>query len=80
VSLFFTETLTVLFVTSYVVEFVFNIPGVGQMALQAIQARDPAPLLAGAFLPVYLGLLGSFAQDVLYTWLDPRIEYGESAA
>lgn len=77
VSLFFTETLTVLFVTIYVIEYVFQVPGLGEMALSAIRQRDPSALLASVFLPVYIGLAGSFLQDVLYTYLDPRIDYAE---
>lgn len=76
VSLFLTEMLTVLFVTVYVVEYVFRVPGIGLMAIDAIQYQDPAALLASVFLPVYVALLGSFVQDLAYTWLDPRIDFG----
>lgn len=76
VSLFFTEMLTVLFVTVYVIEYVFGIPGIGLMAIDAIQWQDPAAILASVFLPVYVALVGSFVQDVAYTWLDPRIDFG----
>lgn len=76
VSLFLTEMLTVLFVTVYVVEYVFEVPGIGWMAIYAIKWQDPAAILASVFLPVYIALLGSFLQDVAYTWLDPRIDLG----
>ncbi|MEZ0347278.1 MAG: ABC transporter permease [Thermus sp.] len=58
-----------------VVEAVFALPGLGSLALTALEARD-YPLLQGlvltmAFLIVLLNLL----VDLLYGLLDPRVEY-----
>ncbi|MFB9376639.1 ABC transporter permease [Kineococcus gynurae] len=56
-----------------VVEIVFAWPGLGQLALQAVQSRD-YPLLQGAvllFAVVFLVL--NLVVDLLYTRLDPRI-------
>jgi peptide/nickel transport system permease protein len=74
VSLFFTEMLTVLFVTIYVIEVVFKIPGLGQLAYEAILNRDIGIILATTLLPVFVGLFGNLLQDIAYTVLDPRIE------
>lgn len=59
---------------SFVVESVFNIPGVGGVFVNAIQNAD-CFLLTGAVL-VYAGLIVSFnfIVDVLYTFLDKRIQ------
>lgn len=74
VTLFLTESLRVLFLGVYVVETVFKIPGFGQLSLQAIEARD-VPLIRGTtFIPVLLGLFGTFARDLVETALAPRVE------
>ncbi len=57
-------------------EVVFNIPGVGRYAWQAIVNSDlPAiqgTVLFGAFFIVFANLV----VDVLYAFLDPRVSYG----
>jgi len=56
-----------------VVEIVFSWPGLGQLALQAVQARD-YPVLQGAILLfAVVFLLINLVVDVLYTAIDPRI-------
>jgi peptide/nickel transport system permease protein len=56
-----------------VVEIVFSWPGLGQLALQSVQARD-YPVLQGAILLFALVfLLINLVVDVLYTAIDPRI-------
>ncbi|WP_460683118.1 ABC transporter permease [Modestobacter lapidis] len=56
-----------------VVEIVFAWPGLGQLALQAVQARD-YPVLQGAVLLFALVfLLVNLVVDLLYSRLDPRI-------
>lgn len=77
VSLFFTETLTVLFVTVYVIEVVFALPGLGELAYEAIFDRDVGLILATTLIPVMVALVGNLIQDVAYTALDPRVSYGE---
>ncbi|MGY1642893.1 ABC transporter permease [Geodermatophilus sp. SYSU D00703] len=56
-----------------VVEIVFAWPGLGQLALQAVQARD-YPVLQGAILLFALVFLViNLVVDLLYTAIDPRI-------
>jgi peptide/nickel transport system permease protein len=57
-----------------ITESVFGIPGVGRVALNAIQGRD-MPLLQGAVLfETVLVILGNLVADILYAFLDPRIK------
>lgn len=74
VSVFFTESLAVLFVTIYVIEVVMQVPGLGTLAYEAIFARDVGVILATTLLPVLVGLVGNLVQDVAYTALDPRVD------
>ena len=56
-----------------VVEIVFSWPGLGQLALQAVQARD-YPVLQGAILLfAVVFLVINLVVDLLYTAIDPRI-------
>ncbi|MBK0329723.1 ABC transporter permease [Rhodobacteraceae bacterium F11138] len=58
-----------------VTESVFAIPGVGRLVVDAILARD-YPIIQGVLLifsGVYVAL--NLLLDILYTFLDPRIQY-----
>jgi peptide/nickel transport system permease protein len=58
-----------------ITESIFGIPGVGRIAINAIQGRD-MPLLQGAILfATVLVILGNLVADILYSVLDPRIRY-----
>lgn len=58
-----------------VTESVFGIPGIGRLAITAINNRD-MPLLQGTVLfGTLLVIAGSIVADVLYASLDPRIKY-----
>lgn len=60
---------------SIVTESVFGIPGIGRLAINAINNRD-MPLLQGTVLfGTILVILGNIVADVLYAYLDPRIKY-----
>jgi len=58
-----------------IVEAVFALPGMGSLALTALEARD-YPLLQGLVL-VLSALIVAFnlAADLLYSLLDPRVAY-----
>ncbi len=56
-----------------VTESIFSWPGIGRLAVQAIQSRD-YPLLQGCILMIALSyVLVNFATDILYALVDPRI-------
>jgi len=58
---------------SVITESIFGIPGVGRIAIMAIQNRD-MPLLQGSVLfTTVLVILGNLVADLLYSTLDPRI-------
>lgn len=55
------------------VETVFNYPGIGQLIVKAVAARD-YPLMQACFLLIVLCvLIANFVADILYVWLDPRL-------
>ncbi|BBO84115.1 peptide ABC transporter permease [Desulfosarcina ovata subsp. sediminis] len=58
-----------------ITESVFGIPGVGRIAVNAIETRD-MPLLQGAILfSTVLVIAGNLVADILYSFLDPRIRF-----
>lgn len=58
-----------------VTEFIFSIPGIGRLALDAVFTRD-YPAVQGVVLIMAVGVLMSyFLVDVAYTVIDPRVRY-----
>jgi ABC-type dipeptide/oligopeptide/nickel transport system permease component len=58
---------------SYVVEFIFNWPGIGKLTLDALASRD-FPVIQGAVLVAASAFVViNFLVDMLYASLDPRI-------
>lgn len=58
-----------------ITETVFAIPGVGRLAVGAIQSRDMPLLLGSVMFTTILIILGNLVADILYGFLDPRIKY-----
>ena len=57
-----------------VVETVFSWPGIGRLAYEAVFQRDYALLLAILYFSAIFVVLANLAVDLIYAWLDPRIE------
>ncbi|SFG07669.1 ABC transporter permease [Sporolactobacillus nakayamae] len=63
-----------------ITESIFGIPGIGRVAVDAIQNRD-MPLLQGSvILTTILVVVGNLVADILYSYLDPRIKYNKKEA
>jgi peptide/nickel transport system permease protein len=56
-----------------ITETVFGWPGVGQLAISAINAHDFPVVQADVFVIATSFVLVNLAVDLLYSWLDPRI-------
>jgi peptide/nickel transport system permease protein len=60
------------------IESVFSWPGVGLAIFNAVGRRD-YPMLQGAFLLIAISVVtANLIADLLYSYLDPRIQVGES--
>jgi peptide/nickel transport system permease protein len=57
-----------------VVETVFAWPGIGRLAIQAIQQDDIVLLQGVVFVTAFFVVLINVVSDVLYTFVDPRIK------
>jgi peptide/nickel transport system permease protein len=56
-----------------VVESVFTLPGMGRLAYESVVQRDLNTLLGVAFVSALVVIFVNFIVDLLYAWLDPRI-------
>src|SRR5439155_5499313 len=56
-----------------ITEYVFALPGVGRLVVDAVFARD-YPLVQGVVLLIAVGfILSNLLVDLVYGWIDPRI-------
>lgn len=60
---------------TFVVETVFNIPGIGDMVLNGIKRRDYPIVQGGILLVATIIILVNLVVDALYAVFDPRIRY-----
>jgi microcin C transport system permease protein len=61
---------------SYLIEYVFNIDGIGYLGYTSIVDRDYTVVMGILVCNTLLGLLGNILADVLYVLVDPRIRFG----
>lgn len=59
---------------SFVVERVFTVPGMGQHFVNAVQNKDLFLIMGVVLIFSTMLILFNLAVDVLYRWVDPRIE------
>jgi peptide/nickel transport system permease protein len=58
-----------------IVEQLFSIPGLGQYVLDGIHHRDYPVVQGGVLFIAFVFVMVNFVIDLLYTWIDPRINY-----
>jgi len=69
-------TVSNIFGGSVLIETVFNIPGMGRLAVDGVVSQDYA-IVQGVILVVATAvMLANLVVDLSYGWLDPRIRYG----
>lgn len=61
---------------SYVVEFIFNWPGIGKLTLESVAGRDFPMVQGGVLVAALVFVLVNFFVDLAYAALDPRIRMG----
>jgi peptide/nickel transport system permease protein len=66
--------LPALFIGSFLIEKVFSIPGLGREVIQAVDRSDFPVIKAITVYLAMLTMLVNFSVDLLYKWLDPRVQ------
>lgn len=59
----------------FIIEFIFNIPGMGSLTYNAILSQDYPIIFTVLFFSAILTLTGMLVADILYALVDPRISY-----
>lgn len=60
---------------AYFIEYVFSIPGMGYLGINAVFQRDYPTVMGITMLSALLVILGNLLADVMYAAADPRIRY-----
>lgn len=71
----FAAVIPALFAGSFVVEFIFNIPGMGLLTISAIQNSDWPVVYTVMMLSSVVTIIGILIADLLYVLINPRVSY-----
>lgn len=63
--------------SSLLVEVVFSIPGLGRITFDAVIAQDTNLVLGSLLFFTFIAVAGNLLEDLVYTVLDPRINYDD---
>ncbi|MCY1312938.1 Inner membrane ABC transporter permease protein YejB [compost metagenome] len=63
------------FTGSLLIETIFSLDGLGLLGYQSIINRDYPVVFANLFIFSLIGLLVGLLSDLMYTWIDPRIDF-----
>ena len=64
-----------MFGTSFIVEFILGIPGVGQFTVDSVFNRDYPIIMAVTLMGSAVFVLANLLADITYAIIDPRIRY-----
>jgi microcin C transport system permease protein len=68
--------ISILFTSALLVEIVFSLDGLGLLGFQSAIQRDYPVMFGTLYIFTLLGLLMQIVGDILYTVVDPRIDFG----
>ena len=60
---------------SIIIEYVFDLPGMGKYAYEGLINREPNVILATTLFVALMTMLGILLSDIAYALVDPRIRY-----
>jgi microcin C transport system permease protein len=66
---------SVFFGGSLIIETIFSLDGLGRLGFEAAVARDYPVIFGTLFAFGLLGLLMGIISDLMYVWIDPRIDF-----
>lgn len=59
---------------SFIIEYIFSWPGMGQLGVNAVFARDYPVLMGSILFSSILIVVGNLAADISYNLIDPRVK------
>jgi microcin C transport system permease protein len=63
------------FTGSLLIEYIFSLDGLGRLGYDAVVKRDYPIVFATLYIYSLMGLVVSLISDLIYTWVDPRIDF-----
>jgi microcin C transport system permease protein len=63
------------FTGSLLIENIFSLDGLGRLGYLSVVNRDYPIVFATLYIFSLLGLFVGLISDLLYTWIDPRIDF-----
>ena len=63
------------FTGSLLIENIFSLDGLGRLSYLSVVQRDYPVVFATLFIFSLLGLVVGLVSDLIYTWIDPRIDF-----
>ena len=72
--------ITAFFTGSLLIETIFSLDGLGLLSFTSIVGRDYPVVFATLYIFSLLGLAVNLLSDLIYTWIDPRIDFSAKAA
>tara|TARA_B100001029_G_scaffold164447_1_gene155341 strand:+ start:2748 stop:3827 length:1080 start_codon:yes stop_codon:yes gene_type:complete len=67
--------ISVFFGSSLIIETIFSLDGLGRMGFEAAVARDYPVVFGTLYIFGLLGLIVGILSDLMYVWIDPRIDF-----
>jgi microcin C transport system permease protein len=64
-----------LFTSSVIIETIFSLNGLGLLGFEAVMQRDYPVMFGTLYISTLLGLVLSLVSDLMYTIVDPRIDF-----
>lgn len=69
----------ILFTSSLLIEVIFSLDGLGLLGFEAAVNRDYPVVFATLFIFTLIGMIMQIVRDVMYTIIDPRIDFDSRA-
>jgi oligopeptide transport system permease protein len=60
---------------SFVIEYLFSIPGIGRTFVQSVAARDYGLIMGITLFYAFVIAIANLAVDLIYGYVDPRVRY-----
>jgi len=67
--------ITAFFSGSLLIETIFSLDGLGRLGFESVIRRDYPVVFATLFIFSLMGLVVGLISDLVYTWVDPRIDF-----
>ena len=67
--------ITAFFTGSLLIETIFSLDGLGRLGFESVVRRDYPVVFGTLFIFSLMGLVVGLISDLVYTWVDPRIDF-----